>query len=222
MARPSARRPRRNLVIAAGVAAGTAGVAALVGFEEPLFTASMATAYVGLGLLALTLLSGPLNILRGRANPVSTHLRRDLGIWSGIVALAHVAVGLQRHMGGRWRLYFFFPSHRRGLYGLRTDVFGVANWLGLAATGLIAVLLVISNDVLLRRLGPSRWKRIQRWNYAVFLLVVLHGLVYQVPIGKRAWGWIAATVVALGVVAVLQGLGLRRVRSRAPDSASRR
>jgi sulfoxide reductase heme-binding subunit YedZ len=40
----------------------------------------MATAYVSLALLAATLVTGPINLLRRRPNPVSTDLRRDLGI----------------------------------------------------------------------------------------------------------------------------------------------
>lgn len=222
MPRPSERRTRRNLVIAAGVAVGSTGVALLVGFEDPLFTASMTTAYVGLALLALTLLPGPLNVLRGRPNPVSTHLRRDLGIWAAVVALIHVGVGLQRHMKGQWHLYFLFPNRGGDLFGLRYDVFGTANWLGLAATGLIVVLLAISNDALLRRLGTPRWKWIQRWNYAVFPLVLLHGFVYQIPIGKRAWGWVAATVAVMVAVAGVQAMAVRRFRSRARGGAPRR
>ena len=39
-----------------------------------------ATGYVALGLLALTLLIGPANLLLRRRNPVSSYLRRD-GLW---------------------------------------------------------------------------------------------------------------------------------------------
>lgn len=54
---------------------------------------SMSTAYVSLLLLGCTLLTGPLNVLRRQRNPVSTDLRRDIGIWSGIVSLVHVGIG---------------------------------------------------------------------------------------------------------------------------------
>src|SRR5262245_40844369 len=70
------------------------------------FKLSMASAYTALVLLGATLATGPWNVLRGRPNPVSTDLRRDIGIWAGIVGLVHVAVGLQVHAGGDIWLYF--------------------------------------------------------------------------------------------------------------------
>lgn len=66
-----------------------------------MFGLSVATAYAGLLLRAITLLLGPWNVLRGRPNPVSTDVRRDVGIWAGILSLAHVVFGLQVHMRGR-------------------------------------------------------------------------------------------------------------------------
>ncbi|RKZ54899.1 MAG: hypothetical protein DRQ44_18470, partial [Gammaproteobacteria bacterium] len=51
---------------------------------------SMATAYTGLILLAATLLIGPLNLIKGKNNPVSSYLRRDIGIWAAVVSIIHV------------------------------------------------------------------------------------------------------------------------------------
>ena len=50
---------------------------------------SMATAYAGLIFLAASLWIGPWNVLRRRPNPVSFDLRRDVGIWTGILAILH-------------------------------------------------------------------------------------------------------------------------------------
>src|SRR5205809_7932830 len=55
---------------------------------------SIATAYAGLALLGATLLIGPWNILHARPNPVSTDLRRDIGIWAALLSGAHVAIVL--------------------------------------------------------------------------------------------------------------------------------
>src|SRR5260221_13203515 len=68
---------------------------------------SKATAYVGLFYLAVTLVIGPLNVLRGAANPLSTYLRRDFGIIAGVLSLLHTFVGLQVHMSGDFIQYFF-------------------------------------------------------------------------------------------------------------------
>ena len=47
---------------------------------------SISTAYPALFLTAAALSIGPWNVLRGQTNPVSFDLRRDLGIWAGIMA----------------------------------------------------------------------------------------------------------------------------------------
>ena len=72
---------------------------------------SLATAYVSLAFLAISLLIGPWNVLRARANPVSIDLRRDVGIWAGVLAIVHSVMGLFIHkMGGPWRYFFFGPD----------------------------------------------------------------------------------------------------------------
>src|SRR5690242_15939749 len=70
---------------------------------------SLATAWVGLLFFAATLIIGPLNLLRRRANPVSGYLRRDVGIWAGILATAHTLFGLTVHLDGDWPSYFVWP-----------------------------------------------------------------------------------------------------------------
>lgn len=183
-----------------------------------MFGLSMATAYTGLLLLAISLLLGPWNVLRSRPNPVSTDLRRDVGIWAGILSLAHVVFGLQVHMRGRMWTYFVFGSEER-FGGLpRCDLFGLANYTGLAATLVLAGLLALSNDRSLRRLGAQRWKALQRWNYAAFALVALHGAAYQwmetrAPLFVVVFGLVVLLVVSLQVA------GFRRVR---PAGASTR
>lgn len=213
--RPGVRRALRHLGLAAACALAGAGVASLVDAPDPLFQASMATAYVGLALLAVTLLLGPWNVLRARPNPVSTHLRRDVGIWAAGVAFLHVAVGIQRHFTGHPLSWFRYPDARRGVLGpLRDDLFGLQSWTGLAATVLLLLLLVLSNDLSLRRLGSRRWKRWQLWNYAILPLVVLHGVVFQM-IEKRGLPWRGGIVATTLGVMILQLFGvLRRRRDR--------
>ena len=118
---------------------------------------SMSRAYVSLLLLGATLLTGPLNVLRRQRNPVSTDLRRDLGIWSGIVGLAHVAIGWQVHMGNML-LYFFEEDKATKALSLRADLFGFANYVGLAGGPILVMLLALSNDLSLRKLKAPRWK----------------------------------------------------------------
>lgn len=72
---------------------------------------TFATGYVALGLLGLTLLVGPANPVLRRRNPVSSHLRRDVGTWTAIASAVHVIFGFQVHGGGRLA---DFLDHSRG------------------------------------------------------------------------------------------------------------
>ncbi len=69
---------------------------------------SFATAYPALALLAVTLLIGPWTLLRKLPNPTSNDLRRDFGIWAGIVGVVHAAIGQCVHLRGRPWLYYVY------------------------------------------------------------------------------------------------------------------
>lgn len=146
--------------------------------EDVIFRLSMATAYPGLALLAATLLTGPLRVIRKRPNPVSDDLTRDIGIWAALVSLVHVVFGLQVHMRGR--MWLLFIKENLHFPFARFDLFGAANHTGLIATLILVMLFATSNDWALRSLGTKQWKRLQRWNYGLFAGVILHGVLYQV------------------------------------------
>ena len=171
--------------------------------------ASMATAYAGLAFLCLSLWLGPWNVIRRRANPVSFDLRRDVGIWAGVLAIVHTAVGLTVHLRGRMWMYFLKRLHP---VAPQTSLFGFANYAGLVATLLFCMLLVLSNDASLRWLQSCRWKSLQRWIYLAFALTVAHGIAYQV-IEKRHLFWVAVFGVLLMGVTALQLSGFVQVRA---------
>lgn len=177
-----------------------------LGSASPIARLSMASAYASLLLLATTLMIGPWNKLRGRANPVSSYLRRDVGIWAGMLGIVHVIVGLQVHMDGKLWLYFLPPPDAAYRFPLRIDPFGLTNYAGLAAGLILLMLLALSSNASLRALGAVRWKRLQCWNYAVAALVVTHGAVYQF-IEKRTVGFVAALVVVVLFTVALQVSG---------------
>jgi sulfoxide reductase heme-binding subunit YedZ len=168
----------------------------------------MATAYGSLVLLAWSLMIGPWNKLRGRPNPVSGYLRRDIGIWAGVLGIAHVVLGLQVHWVGRMWVYFVLPDTLRFTQWM---VFGTANYVGLGATLILLLLLCLSNDASLRALGPARWKSLQRWNYAGAALVVGHSIAYQF-IEKRTPGFIVAFAAIVLIALAMQVAGFRVVK----------
>jgi sulfoxide reductase heme-binding subunit YedZ len=95
-------------------------------------------------------------------------------------------------------LYFVDPRHK-----LRHDAFGVGNYTGLVAAVLFALLLALSNDISLRKLGSTRWKSLQRWVYAAIALTAVHAVLYQ-RIEKRTLPFVAALYIALAIVLALQ------------------
>jgi sulfoxide reductase heme-binding subunit YedZ len=179
---------------------------------------SMATAYVSMALLVATLLTGPVNVLRGRRNPVSTDLRRDLGIWAGLMGVAHVVIGLQVHFRGRMWFYFVREVEETKELVLRADLFGFANYTGMLATFVLLLLLALSNDLSLRRLKAGLWKALQRWNYGLFALVAIHGVAYQVIEDRKA-GYVALLATMAGLAIVLQLAGVRERRRRSAGRA---
>lgn len=172
---------------------------------------SLSLAYVALAGLSVTLSLGGLNLLRGRANPVSFDLRRDLGIWTALTALAHTVVGLLVHFQGRMHLYFLAPPDQLLPGPIRLDAFGLANYAGLAAALLLLGLAGVSSDRWLKRLGATRWKRWQRLAYLAAGLTVLHGAVYQ-WLERRSISWVALAAMMVAGAVAFQLAGTMRVR----------
>lgn len=179
-------------------------------FSVSLFT--VATGYVALTLLALTLLIGPANLLLRRRNPVSSYLRRDLGTWTAVFSIVHVVVGFQaRGGGGPFGFVRFFVADGRPL----TNSFGLGNWTGLAALVIVVGLLAISTNRSVRELKAERWKGLQRLNYTLFALVVLHAVFYGALVRATSPFTVVLFLVVFAVFAG-QALGIWQWRRRHP------
>ncbi len=189
----SAHQPGPRFDHGSGMGSMTASVSGLM---RPLTTA---TGYIGLVLLAVTLLIGPANRLMGRATPLSLDFRRDLGIWTAIVSMVHVVLGFQIHEGGRILGYFLDVE----TLVPQLNAFSLANYTGLAATGILLILMAISNDAALRRLKARSWKRVQMLSFAAFALVVAHSVLYG-ALGSRATLYSGLLVVTVAVVVLFR------------------
>ena len=186
------------MVLAAATAGALAAAYTIVSSNNPVFRVSMATAYVALALIAITFSFGPVAELRGRRYPLSTDLRRDFGIWGGLVAVAHVIVGLQVHLGGRIVDYFAASSDHATRP--RFDLFGIANYTGLFAGVILVLMLATSNNLSLRSLGTERWRRVHGLATLTIGLTAVHGYAYQV-LETRAIAYTAVfTALVTGVV----------------------
>lgn len=183
-------------------------------YSDPLSRASFATAYPALALLAATLLVGPWNLVRKHRNPVSSDFRRDLGIWAGILGILHSAIGQNVHLRGRPWLYYVYDRKEHHTFPLRHDLFGMGNYTGVVSVLLLIALLASSNDYSLRALGTPGWKRLQRWNYAIFALAAIHSIAYQ-AIEKQKPPFVATVVICIVIAISFQVAGIARRRSSA-------
>ncbi|SEB71927.1 ferric reductase-like transmembrane domain-containing protein [Terriglobus roseus] len=176
-------------------------------YRDTISRASFATAYPALILLTLTLLLGPWRVLRGQSLPLSYDLRRDIGIWAGILSTLHAVVGQCVHLRGRPWLYYVYPAGSHPGFPLRHDQFGIENFSGLFSALIVLALFATSSDLLLRRLGPRQWKRLQRWNYAAFAFAGVHTILYQWN-EKAAQGMHALGFTCLAVAILMQAAAL--------------
>ncbi|PZR99042.1 MAG: hypothetical protein DLM69_07810 [Candidatus Chloroheliales bacterium] len=160
-------------------------------------------AYVSLIFIALTLLIGPLRLWQYRRIPLNLDSRRDIGSWAALTSVVHVTlVFWGRNFGGS--IAYFFGQF---------TWFGAVNYLGLFAAIIILGLLLISNDIALRRLRGPRWKALQRFNYLLFAVAVAHTFGFEYFM-QRGWG-ITGLVIALTlVILVAQAIGFAIYRWR--------
>jgi methionine sulfoxide reductase heme-binding subunit len=209
--RLAGRLLRHHLPI--GAASIAIAVALLVTrpYKDVVMKLSFSTAYPALALISLTLLIGPWNHLLGKRMPVSSDWRRDVGIWAGVFAIAHTAIGQFVHLRGRPWLYYVYEHWKKHVVPVRHDLFGFSNYTGLAAVLVVVVLLATSNDASLRKLGTRRWKKWQRWNYVAFVLVGAHAIGY-LTIEKQKVLFVSIVVACLLAVVVMQGMGYWRRR----------
>lgn len=183
--------------------------------KDVIWKLSFVTAYAALVLLVVTLLIGPWRLLRGQRTGVSNDLRRDVGIWAGVLGVAHTGVGLFVHLRGRPWLYFFYAKNEgHHVVPFRHDLFGAANDFGLLGTLVLVALFATSSDYALRRLGTRKWKQLQRWNYLLFAAVVLHTFGYQ-TIEKQRVPFVALAIMCTAITLAMQayGFGLHRAEA---------
>ena len=181
---------------------------------------SIGAAYAGLIFLAASLMVGPFYVMAKKSLPLSSYLRRDLGIWAAIWGLVHTFVGLTVYFPGQMLNYFIFPPEALKAVPVRLDLFGAGNYIGLGAAILLLILLGVSSNKAIARLTPEKWKNLQQWSYTTGILVVLHGILYQLYEG-RIWAFVIAFGLIIAVTLEFQLLGFW-LRSRKPKNPQKK
>jgi sulfoxide reductase heme-binding subunit YedZ len=139
--------------------------------------------YLSIFLIALSMLLGPVNLILKQKNPISSYIRRDIGIFGGILGVVHSVVGLFMHFTGKPWLYFV--KEVEDGFSIRFGNFGLANYTGLLGFLILIFLLVISNDYFLVKYKAVKWKNLQRFTYLLFLLVIAHSVFYRLNAEKE-------------------------------------
>lgn len=165
-------------------------------------SASLATAYVCLVLLAAALSVGPILALRSGRPLLNSHLRRDVGIWAGLNGLAHVWLGTLVSMNAAYVAAFVKAAAMPPSAGVRNWLFSVGAVAGYIVGILLLLLLALSSDRALRRLGAPRWKRLQRASYIALGLTAAHGLAFQVLESRATALIVTLAALTLGVLAL--------------------
>lgn len=214
-AQSSLKGRARQFALAVGALGLAAAIAEFADAPSTVARWSLGTAYSALFLLGLSMVLGPLNVLRRKHNPVHSAVRRDVGIAAGLAGLIHTALGLQVHMGGVLSRYFIVPADA----GASNWAFVSGNYVGLLSAIVLAWLVAISNNVGVRSLGLARWKKIQRMAYVAAAAAAIHGIIYQLQ-EKRNAGMIFLVVASVVVVVVLQLKGMRARRGAIGVTAS--
>lgn len=189
--------------------------------EHRLWRALGDTSYV---LLVLALLIGPLARLWPATNR-ALPWRREVGIWSGLLALTHTFVTLDGWI--RWDIqrlfgYEFVPQLER--YARLEPGFGLANAVGFVALFLMIVLTATSTAWAVDVLGPSAWKWLQYGSYTVFYLAALHGFYFlfihftdsfhRGPAPEPSWFQLPFLAITLTVPALQMAAFARTVARR--------
>lgn len=124
--------------------------------------------------LAFTLIIGPLSKLWNTAKFLMPW-RREIGIWSTILAVAHgilISNGWINWNVAKFFGYEFVPQ--LGRIARLEPGFGLANLIGLVAFLWLVTLAITSSDRVMRALGNQSWKWLHNGSHMIFYLAAIH------------------------------------------------
>jgi len=188
------------------------GLVVVFGPGDTIDGLSISTAWLCVLIMAAALSLGPLRARRTGSPILNLQLRRDLGIWSGITGLGHLVFATMQSMSQQYMSQYVAVDLAGIGPDARASLFSWGSIIGFLIGLLLLLLLGLSNNRVMHRLGPKRWKRLQRLVYPVFVLTVLHGFAYQL-LEIRSPYLIAVLVIIAAAIFVLQLAGRRAVRA---------
>ncbi|MEP7162802.1 MAG: hypothetical protein ABI747_03495 [Candidatus Moraniibacteriota bacterium] len=137
----------------------------------PLYVPNKAIAAVGLMLLAIVFLIGPVVRYFDTFDHWLSY-RKEIGIVGGFLIIAHGIISA-----------WFIPA-KFSLTGLFSSDYSFTAWAGLAGALVLASLIVLSLKSMIEAIGGSPWWFLQRWGLR---LVILFTALHVLPMKWAGW-----------------------------------
>ncbi len=167
---------------------------------------SIVSAYSCLVCLSVALLIGPRQAIRFGKPIVNHYLRRDLGIWGAVWGFGHFYLAMLLSMNNEYLERFVYADDLPFAEATQYLLYSAGTIAGFLVGVVFIVLLGLSNDWSLRRLGRRKWKRMQRLAYVAFGLIMVHGFAFQL-IESRQLALVGGMAVAGAMVVFAQFAG---------------
>ncbi len=172
---------------------------------------SIVSAYLCTLLFCVVLLIGPITVITGGRLTLNQLLRRDLGIWTAVTGILHLALGTELSMNVAYLETFVEGVVSPPAPAIRQALFTWGTIGGFIVGLLFLLLLALSNNAAIRLLGASWWKRLQRSSYLAFVLTAIHGFAFQI-LESRSLIWIGVLAAIVTAVVAGQVAGVRALK----------
>ena len=190
------------------------GIAVIGGSSDgPADRLSIVSAYLCLLLLGVALLIGPSHAIRKHRPLANSYIRRDIGTWGALNGLLHFYLANVLAMNYEYLGIYVENAALPPGPEIRSDLYAWGTILGYVIAVLFIVLLVLSSDRMLRKIGLKWWKRIQRVSYFGFLFTCAHAFAFQVLESREAL-WVYVVLLITLLVLLAQAIGILSVKKR--------
>jgi sulfoxide reductase heme-binding subunit YedZ len=160
---------------------------------------SIVSAYLCLVLLGAALLIGPYHAFRQGRPLANTCIRRDIGIWGALSGLIHFYLANLLSMNYEYLGIYVEAAPVPPSPEIRSELYSWGTISGYVIAVLFIVLLALSNDWAMRKIGLKWWKRIQRVSYVGFLLTCVHAFLFQILESREALWVVVVIIITLAV-----------------------
>ncbi len=205
-------RRLKNHVALAALTAICLGVAAASGPAAAVADQlSIVSAYLCLFLLGVALLIGPFHAIRKGKPLAHSYIRRDIGVWAALNGLLHFYLANILSMNYEYLGIYVENATAPPSVAMRSDLYNWGTILGYVVAVLFIVLLALSNDWIVRKIGLKWWKRLQRVSYFGFIFTCAHAFAFQILESREAL-WVCVVLLVTVLVFVGQSFGIAAIK----------